>query len=114
MNFQSNKPASNSGLYVHIPFCRSKCPYCGFYSIASTTLIPRWLQAIKQEVLLYQDRFTPFDSLYMGGGTPSILALKDLEELMDYLISHFRFLSNTEITLEGKNSGPEIPWIQSN
>jgi oxygen-independent coproporphyrinogen-3 oxidase len=108
MNFQSNKSTSNSGLYIHIPFCRSKCPYCGFYSIASFTLIPRWLQAIKQEILLYQDQFIPFDTIYMGGGTPSILDLRDLEELINHLVSHFCFTSDPEITLEA-NPGEMTP-----
>jgi oxygen-independent coproporphyrinogen-3 oxidase len=100
MNNQSNKSASNPGLYIHVPFCRSKCPYCGFYSIASATLVPRWLQAVKQEALLYQDRFTPFDTLYLGGGTPSILDLQDLDALINHLVSHFYFASDPEITLE--------------
>ena len=57
------------GLYLHIPFCRSKCLYCDFYSVASSAAIPTWLQAVQREVLLYRERFPEFDSLYLGGGT---------------------------------------------
>ena len=88
------------GLYVHIPFCRTKCPYCGFYSLASPSLVPRWLEAFEKEVLYYKDRFGCFDSLYLGGGTPTILTVRDLENIMQQLFSNFRFAQNTEITIE--------------
>ena len=61
------------GLYIHIPFCKTKCPYCDFYSETSTSLIPEWLRAVAKEALLYRDRFSSFDTLYLGGGTPTVL-----------------------------------------
>lgn len=92
------------GLYVHIPFCRTKCPYCGFYSLASLSLIPRWLKAFQQEVLHYKNRFECFDSLYLGGGTPTVLDIRDLETIMGHLVTHLRFDQDTEITIEGNPS----------
>jgi oxygen-independent coproporphyrinogen-3 oxidase len=92
---------SYPGLYIHIPFCRSKCPYCGFYSIASTSLVPRWLEALKKEIDLYQGTFKgPFDSLYFGGGTPTVLSLTQLKEITDHLFIRFEFIEGTEITIE--------------
>jgi len=88
------------GLYIHVPFCRSKCPYCDFFSIASASLIPRWLEAFKKEVCLYKEQFDCFDSLYLGGGTPSSLDLNDLEELLDNIFTHLKFAPDTEITIE--------------
>jgi oxygen-independent coproporphyrinogen III oxidase len=89
------------GLYIHIPFCRLKCPYCGFYSIASLSLVPRWLEALKKEIDLYQGVFkTPFDSLYFGGGTPTVLTTLQLQEIMDQLLRRFEFAEGTEITIE--------------
>jgi oxygen-independent coproporphyrinogen-3 oxidase len=88
------------GLYVHIPFCRSKCPYCAFFSIASTSLVPRWLDAFKKEVSCYKDRFNCFDSLYLGGGTPTVLGSEALASVMDVLFTHFTFESDPEITIE--------------
>jgi len=88
------------GLYIHIPFCKTKCPYCGFYSLASPALIPRWLDAFGKEVLHYNDRFGCFDTLYLGGGTPTVLEIRDLETMMKQLFSHFRFDRDTEITIE--------------
>ena len=116
MNDIENKISPTAGLYIHIPFCKSKCPYCGFYSVASTVLIPRWLDALNKEVPIYKDRFDSFDTLYMGGGTPSLLDLRDMENLMDGLFSHFHFTSDAEITLEanpGLMTNEKIAGIKS-
>lgn len=89
-----------AGLYVHIPFCRSKCPYCGFFSVASPSLIPRWAEAIKKEISLYEGRLDPFDSLYFGGGTPTMLDTGVLKGIADHIFAHFGFASDSEITIE--------------
>ncbi len=60
------------GLYVHIPFCKTKCPYCDFYSVTDETLISAYLTALDAEARLYRDQFPAFDSLFLGGGTPSL------------------------------------------
>ena len=88
------------GLYVHIPFCRSKCPYCGFYSIASTSLVPRWIGSLQKEMDHYGYRFAAFDSLYLGGGTPTCLATRDLERVMAGILEKFVFSTDVEMTLE--------------
>ena len=95
-----NSNPSLPGLYIHVPFCKSKCPYCDFYSVTSLSLIPAWLSAIKKEVLLYNDRFTSFDSLYLGGGTPTIISEPDLIHLLEYLFTHFSFSPDSEISIE--------------
>ncbi len=88
------------GLYVHIPFCRSKCPYCAFFSVPSPSLIPRWTEAFKKEVLWYKGRFNRFDSLYFGGGTPTMLDTGVLAGVMDHIFTHFDFAPDSEITIE--------------
>lgn len=88
------------GLYVHIPFCRSKCPYCDFYSVASRRSVPDYLDALQKEIFLYRGRFDSFDSLYLGGGTPSTLGEEELAAIMDELLKNFAFCSNAEITIE--------------
>jgi oxygen-independent coproporphyrinogen-3 oxidase len=90
----------NCGLYIHIPFCRSKCNYCDFYSIASTSLVSRYLEALKKEVVLYQGRFDPLDSLYLGGGTPTLLDLREIEEILNCLYEHLHFSGDTERSIE--------------
>lgn len=90
----------NPGLYIHVPFCRTKCPYCDFYSITSLSLVPDWQEALLREMLAYKDRCSVFDSLYLGGGTPSVLSERDLTTLFENLFRHFSFSPNTEITVE--------------
>jgi len=88
------------GLYVHVPFCRSKCPYCAFYSVPSAAPVPIWFEGIQKEVLLYKGRFDRFDSLYLGGGTPTFLDNRTLSGLVDHLFTHFDFAADTEFTIE--------------
>lgn len=90
----------NPGLYLHVPFCRSKCPYCSFYSLPSSALVPRWLGAVQREATLYRDRFDRFDTIYLGGGTPTLLEIRDLEKIMDCLHGNLDFTPETEITIE--------------
>lgn len=88
------------GLYIHVPFCRSKCPYCGFYSITDISLIPRWLSALEEEIALYQGAFQAFDTLYLGGGTPSVLSLAQIERILEAVARSFRLHPDMEITAE--------------
>ncbi|RPI75309.1 MAG: radical SAM family heme chaperone HemW [Desulfobacteraceae bacterium] len=90
----------NPGLYIHVPFCGSKCAYCDFYSVTDRNFIVRWLQALKKEIGLYQNDFAPFDTLYLGGGTPSILPDAVLAELTDFIKTQLPFSPAAEITLE--------------
>jgi oxygen-independent coproporphyrinogen-3 oxidase len=88
------------GLYVHIPFCKTKCPYCDFYSIIDHTDMDRFLGALKKETVLYGKTFRQFDSLYFGGGTPSLIDEKRLAEIFIALRTQFTFSPDTEITIE--------------
>ena len=88
------------GLYVHVPFCKTKCPYCDFFSVIDETLIPVYLAALDVEVRLYRDQFPVFDSLFIGGGTPSWLGDAALTGIMKNLRRHFVFAPDTEITIE--------------
>jgi hypothetical protein len=88
------------GLYLHVPFCRGKCPYCDFYSVPALSLIDEWVSAIGQEAVLYKEEFSTFDSLYVGGGTPSVLSRDSFLRLLDALRGTFEFAANTEITVE--------------
>jgi len=88
------------GLYVHVPFCGSKCVYCDFYSIADSSLASDWLEGIKREAGLYTSRFDPFDTLYLGGGTPSFLSDEALSALFDHLRGCFKIMPGAEVTIE--------------
>lgn len=88
------------GLYVHTPFCLSKCPYCDFYSETGTSMVSAWLAALEQEMLLYKNSFCRFDTLYIGGGTPTALEEPLLQNLFNHLYHHFHFTDDAEITVE--------------
>ncbi len=89
-----------AGLYIHIPFCIRKCAYCGFYSLTDRTLIPDFLAALRLEMGLNHSEGREFDTLYIGGGTPSVLAAADLEQLIGDIRTAFTIAPGAEITLE--------------
>jgi len=88
------------GLYIHIPFCLRKCDYCNFYSVTSVSRIPDFLKALFKEMEMYRGHFGHFDTLYLGGGTPSVLSLSQLQDVLTKVQKNFVLLSNTEITVE--------------
>ena len=88
------------GLYLHIPFCRSKCPYCGFTSITDLAPVPSFLGALAAEMALYRERFPAFDTIYIGGGTPSVLVAGELEAIIGEIRKTFALPDGVEITLE--------------
>lgn len=90
----------NIGLYLHIPFCRSKCPYCDFYSLrADGSVKERYVNVLKNRILAEMNTAgCKADTLYIGGGTPSVLGAENLSEIVK---SAFPFLTeNAEITVE--------------
>ena len=95
-----------AGLYIHIPFCEAKCAYCAFYSVADPALRGRYIDAVLQEAAdRRQNSDEPwgevvFDSLYIGGGTPSVLSVRDYERLFEALFKLFSWSENPEITFE--------------
>ncbi len=89
-----------SGLYLHVPFCQSKCPYCDFYSHTDHSLIPRWLNALVKETGFYKDLFPVLDTLYLGGGSPSVLSEPQIENLLELIRERFHLEADSEITIE--------------
>ncbi len=90
----------NPGLYLHIPFCKTKCPYCNFYSVTDLNLKERFLSALNAEMPFYREAFPFFDTLYIGGGTPSVLNGKEFETLFRHIHDHFSLSPDAEITVE--------------
>lgn len=89
------------GLYLHIPFCASKCSYCDFYSGAMTPeLAQDYLNALKRAIQNTPVRDKQIDTIYFGGGTPSLLKESALQELLETVATNFSILPNCEITLE--------------
>jgi oxygen-independent coproporphyrinogen III oxidase len=95
---QTSPPAV--GIYVHIPFCQSKCPYCDFYSVTQVELIPDYLDALKKEMNLVKTTGIRADTLYIGGGTPSLLSSKQMGSIVDWAAACFNLDPEAEMTLE--------------
>lgn len=87
-----------SGLYFHIPFCKSKCPYCDFYSVKfDEASAQQYVQEICDEIKQYQGIF---DTVYFGGGTPSILPPELIGKILDCARTQFEISDDAEITVE--------------
>ena len=100
-----------AGLYIHIPFCKVKCVYCDFYSITKREKqIPLFTECLLKEIDLYKEYSEKwsFDTIFFGGGTPSILPAKYLEQILQKLHDTFDTSKVTEISLEA-NPG-EAPF----
>jgi oxygen-independent coproporphyrinogen-3 oxidase len=97
MTIMKNEQA---GLYIHIPFCKSKCGYCSFYSIKSLNLIPDFTDALNKEMKFYSKLFKSFDTVYLGGGTPSLLTPQQLETILKTVSKYYRIDPHAEITIE--------------
>ncbi len=97
---QKMNSRQHPGIYVHVPFCVSKCIHCDFYSEAGLSMVPAWLKGLGQEMLLYRDCFPAFDTLYVGGGTPTVLEDAQLRQLFHMLYSSLDVAEDSEITVE--------------
>ncbi len=103
-------------LYIHIPFCRSRCSYCDFNTYAGQEgLIGRYVEALKEElrrVAGAAPRALPVHTVYFGGGTPSLLAAKQVAEVLETVARRFSLAAGAEISLEA-NPGTVSPrWLR--
>ena len=89
------------GIYIHIPFCRRRCNYCDFYLTTNTKLVNSFVDSLIKEIELYtKDRTIYVDSIYLGGGTPSVIDYHLMQKLFECLHSNFNFSMGCEITAE--------------
>jgi len=95
------------GIYIHIPFCRQACHYCNFHFSVSQKRRPEFVQALKREIFLQKDFLKSgsenkvlLDTLYFGGGTPSLLETSELNEIFAELFRFFELAPDAEVTLE--------------
>lgn len=108
------KTAATAGLYIHIPFCRKKCRYCDFYSATDPSLQPGYLKALQQEMRLAaaSHHALSFDTLYLGGGTPSALGIGAVEKIINGARRAFSFLPDTEVTVEVNPGTVDLDSLQ--
>ncbi len=104
-----------AGVYIHIPFCNSKCAYCGFYSVPSMKQKERFLEALKKEIVKQKNYLNGDDisTVYFGGGTPSLLSVEEIGSLLHLINNTFGFGDNTEITLEANPDTLSLDYLQA-
>ncbi len=98
-------------LYLHIPFCEHKCIYCDFYSIENMDSKERFLKALETEIRLRAERFDhtqTIETIFFGGGTPSLLTKQQFERIFSLLHKHFRIDPGAEITCESNPGTVEL------
>ena len=91
-----------SGIYLHIPFCKSKCAYCNFFSLVTEKKMDDYVSALKKEIINRKSYLGDdvVKTIYFGGGTPSLLPIKYVEEILELLHENYNVISNPEVTLE--------------
>ncbi len=88
------------GIYIHIPFCRRKCIYCDFYSVCDIKLSDAYVRALNKSIENRADREIKVDTIYFGGGTPTVLKSRSLVSILNTVKNSFDVLSDAEITVE--------------
>ncbi|PQJ80558.1 radical SAM family heme chaperone HemW [Polaribacter porphyrae] len=91
-----------SGIYIHIPFCKQACYYCNFYFSTSLKKKDELLNCLVKEIELRKNEIeiNVIETIYFGGGTPSILSTSEIQKLIDAVYNNFKVIDNPEITLE--------------
>lgn len=100
-----------ASIYLHIPFCEHKCIYCDFYSIENMSSMDRFLASLEKEIVL-RSRTLPgnetIESVFFGGGTPSLLSAKQFEKIFSLLQKNYRIEPDAEITCESNPGTVEL------
>jgi len=98
------------GIYIHIPFCRSKCLYCDFYSLTDEAFKSEYINRIVEEIYTYKGKNIVADTLFIGGGTPSVLSSEDVRRLISACKEVFCL--NGEITMEANPDSVDEKYLK--
>ena len=122
-----------AGIYIHVPFCKSKCGYCGFYSLPSLKQKACFLEALKAEIVRQKDYLqcgelrakpvmrpalkddhdiAPIHTLYFGGGTPSLLSVNEIGDILHLIRDIYTVTNDAEITLEANPDTLSLEYLQ--
>ncbi|WP_060872816.1 radical SAM family heme chaperone HemW [Myroides odoratus] len=103
-----------AGIYIHIPFCKQACHYCDFHFSTSLKKKEEMLAAIQSELFLRKDELAGehIETIYFGGGTPSILAVEEINMLIDTVYQQYTVVEQPEITLEANPDDLDAETIQ--
>lgn len=106
---------SKLGLYLHVPFCQRKCPYCDFYSVkAEAGLLEEYTLQMRKVIFAWGEKAAgrPVETVYFGGGTPNLLGAKRLGELLEAAFRAFSFSPFPEITAEANPTHVEAAFFR--
>jgi oxygen-independent coproporphyrinogen-3 oxidase len=102
-----------TGLYIHFPFCRRACFYCHFFKKKfQAEKAHSWLRLVRREIGLRSDAGVLVDTVYLGGGSPSLLDPGQIAALLEAAAKHFRLSDRAEVTLEANPEDLSIPWLE--
>ncbi|MCR6720553.1 MAG: radical SAM family heme chaperone HemW [Chitinophagaceae bacterium] len=101
------------GIYIHIPFCKQACHYCNFHFSTSLRYKNEFLSALLKEIERVEDIVQPVQTIYFGGGTPSLLETEELSTIMTALKSRFGWQPDAEITLEANPDDITAPKLNN-
>ena len=103
-----------AGIYLHIPFCKRACHYCNFHFSTTLRLKNDFIDALLKEISLQKDYLTTelVETIYFGGGTPSLLTAAELQRILHALRNSFNIASDAEITLEANPDDISLPVLQ--
>ena len=84
VKIQHNNNSGSAGIYLHIPFCKTRCTYCDFYTLTNESQIDKFVEAICAEAALRKDEIQEevVQTIYFGGGTPSRLSINQFEKIL--------------------------------
>ncbi|WP_372802798.1 radical SAM protein, partial [Lutibacter sp.] len=91
-----------SGIYLHIPFCKQACYYCDFHFSTSLKRKEEMMASLIKELILRKNELEndEIETIYFGGGTPSLLTIKEIANLISIIYKNYKVINNPEITLE--------------
>jgi oxygen-independent coproporphyrinogen-3 oxidase len=106
---ENKNPTNKNVMYIHIPFCATRCSYCPYYTTPyNSALVTDYLNALEKEIYKFKNteyaKSTVFESLYFGGGTPSILSVENIKKITNTIFSNFNFAKNGEFSFESNPS----------
>ncbi len=104
-----------AGIYLHIPFCKQKCHYCNFYSVASIKNKDQLFNALLKEIELQKNYLgdEKVETIYFGGGTPSLLSADEINKVLSEISRYFQIADHPEITLEANPDDLNNSYLKS-
>jgi len=104
-----------AGIYIHIPFCKQRCTYCDFYTEVAPQFIPTYIDSLIKELQFRKDYLNnaPIDTIYFGGGTPSILNFDQFKAIFDVIYKLFTIADHPEITFEANPDDLTLEFLTS-